>query len=144
VLLAALCAWASPAAALDRAKAIEVAKKEAGERCAGDAACTFTAKVEEGKWHCARRLSEGHVGQVEDEFSRPYDLIINQTGKDRRPRGRKVSPSSSSTGCYLWRGSSASRKPVAEQVERKYEQEDRHTRPDRHPRGLVDVVARGR
>ena len=50
-VIAASCAWTPPAAALDRVRAIEVAKKEVGDRCKGDAACTFTAKAEGNKWH---------------------------------------------------------------------------------------------
>jgi hypothetical protein len=49
--LAACCAWAPPAAALDRVRAIEVAKKEVGDKCKAEAACTFTAKAEGNKWH---------------------------------------------------------------------------------------------
>jgi len=50
-MIAAACAWAPSAAALDRVRAIEVAKKEVGDRCKADAACTFTAKAEGNKWH---------------------------------------------------------------------------------------------
>ena len=50
-VIAASCAWIPPAAALDRVRAIEVARKEVGDRCKGDAACTFTAKAEGNKWH---------------------------------------------------------------------------------------------
>jgi hypothetical protein len=50
-VLAASFAWIPPAAALDRVRAIEVAKKEVGDKCKGDAACTFTAKAEGNKWH---------------------------------------------------------------------------------------------
>jgi hypothetical protein len=81
VILVALCAWASPAAALDRAKAIEVAKKEAGERCAGDAACTFTAKVEEGKWHVRVDFPKGAESKSKTKFHGHTIYIINQTGR---------------------------------------------------------------
>lgn len=50
-LIAASCAWTPSATALDRVRAIEVAKKEVGDRCKADAACTFTAKAEGNKWH---------------------------------------------------------------------------------------------
>ena len=50
-VIATSCTWAPSAAALDRVRAIEVAKKEVGDRCKGDAACTFTAKAEGNKWH---------------------------------------------------------------------------------------------
>ena len=50
-LIASSFAWTPPAAALDRVRAIEVAKKEVGDRCKADAACTFTAKAEGNKWH---------------------------------------------------------------------------------------------
>ena len=50
-VLIALCAAASPAAALDRAGAIEAAKREVGDKCKSEAACTFTAKAEGNQWH---------------------------------------------------------------------------------------------
>jgi len=50
-VLAGACAWTPSAAALDRVRAIEVAKKEVGDKCKADAACTFTAKAEGNKWH---------------------------------------------------------------------------------------------
>ena len=50
-VVVAACAWTPSAAALDRVRAIEVAKKEVGDRCKADAACTFTAKAEGNKWH---------------------------------------------------------------------------------------------
>jgi hypothetical protein len=50
-VIAAACAWIPPAVALDRVRAIEVAKKEVGDRCKAEPACTFTAKAEGNKWH---------------------------------------------------------------------------------------------
>jgi hypothetical protein len=50
-VIAASCAWTPSAAALDRVRAIEVAKKEVGDKCKADSACTFTAKAEGNKWH---------------------------------------------------------------------------------------------
>ena len=81
VILAVLCAWAPAALALDRAKAIEVAKKEAGERCAGDAACTFTAKVEEGKWHVRVDFPKGAPSKSKSKFRGHTIYIINQSGR---------------------------------------------------------------
>ena len=78
---AALAAWAGPATALDRAKAIEVAKKEAGEKCAGDAACTFTAKVEEGKWHVRVDFPKGAASKSKTKFHGHTIYIINQMGR---------------------------------------------------------------
>jgi hypothetical protein len=50
-VITASCAWIPSAAALDRVRAIEVAKKEVGDKCKAEAACTFTAKAEGNKWH---------------------------------------------------------------------------------------------
>ena len=50
-ILLALCSWVPNAAALDRQGAIEAAKREVGDKCKGDAACTFTAKAEGKEWH---------------------------------------------------------------------------------------------
>ena len=81
VILAVLCAWAPAALALDRAKAIEVAKKEAGSRCAGDAACKFTAKVEEGKWHVRVDFPNSAPSKSTSKFRGHTIFIINQTGR---------------------------------------------------------------
>ena len=51
VTFLALSAWASSAAALDRQGAIEAARREVGDKCKGEAACTFTAKAEGSQWH---------------------------------------------------------------------------------------------
>jgi hypothetical protein len=50
-LIAVSCVWTPSAAALDRVGAIEAAKKEVGDKCKADDACTFTAKAEGNKWH---------------------------------------------------------------------------------------------
>ena len=81
MILAVLCAWAPAALALDRAKAIEVAKKESGERCAGDAACKFTAKVEEGKWHVRVDFPTSAPSKSKSKFRGHTIYIINQTGR---------------------------------------------------------------
>jgi hypothetical protein len=78
--IAGLCGWALPAAALDRVGAIEVAKREAGPRCSADAACTFTAKVEEGKWHVRVDFPRDKTPQ-KAKLSGHTIYIINQTGK---------------------------------------------------------------
>lgn len=80
VAIAGLCGWAPPAAALDRAGAIEAAKREAGDRCSADAACTFTAKVEEGKWHVRVDFPRDKTSR-KTKFSGHTIYIINQTGK---------------------------------------------------------------
>jgi hypothetical protein len=81
MILAVLCAWAPAALALDRAKAIEIAKKESGERCAGDAACKFTAKVEEGKWHVRVDFPTSSSPKSKSKFRGHTIYIMNQTGR---------------------------------------------------------------
>ena len=81
VILLALSAWAPAALALDRAKAIEIAKKESGERCAGDAACKFTAKVEEGKWHVRVDFPASASSKSKSKFRGHTIFIMNQTGR---------------------------------------------------------------
>ena len=80
-VLLALSAWATPVLALDRQKAIEIAKKEVGEKCTGDTACTFTAKVEEGKWHVRVDFPQGAPSKSKSKFRGHTIYIINQTGR---------------------------------------------------------------
>ena len=88
--LIGLAAWALPAAALDRVGAIDAAKKQVGDRCSGEAACTFTAKVEEGKWHVRVDFPKSAANQKKSKFRDHTIFIINQTGRVvGRIEGRK-------------------------------------------------------
>jgi len=83
IMALVLASWASCAAALDRERAIDVAKREVQSKCSPATPCTFTAKLEKDKWY------------VRVEFTRraspnakplPYPgghaiFIINPTGK---------------------------------------------------------------
>ena len=75
----ALAAWAPPAAALDRVGAIEVAKREAGDRCKGEAACTFTAKAEGKQWHV--RVDYPRAAKAKPSHRDHAIFIIGPTGK---------------------------------------------------------------
>ena len=76
---AALAAWAAPAIALDRVGAIEVAKREAGEKCKGGAACTFTAKAEGKQWHV--RVDFPKAAKAKPSHRDHAIYIIGPTGK---------------------------------------------------------------
>ncbi len=80
-ILLALFACAPPVLALDRQKAIEIAKKEVGEKCSGDAACTFTAKVEEGKWHVRVDFPKSAASKTKSKPGGHTIFIMNQTGR---------------------------------------------------------------
>ena len=73
--------WTLSAAALDRVGAIDVAKQQVGDKCSADAACTFTAKVEEGKWHVRVDFPKGAATRGKPTFRGHAIFIINQTGK---------------------------------------------------------------
>ena len=75
----ALIAWAPGAAALDRAGAIEAAKREVGEKCKGEAACTFTAKAEGKQWHV--RVDFPKSPKAKPSHRDHAIFIIGPTGK---------------------------------------------------------------
>ena len=77
--LALALAWAVPAAALDRAGALEVARKEAGEKCKGDKVCTFTAKAEGKQWHVRVDFPKAAKAKPSNRDHAIY--IIGPTGK---------------------------------------------------------------
>ena len=77
--LALAFAWAAPAAALDRVGAIDVARKEAGERCKGDKVCTFTAKAEGKQWHV--RVDFPKAAKAKPSHRDHAIYIIGPTGK---------------------------------------------------------------
>jgi len=72
-------AWAAPATALDRVGAIEVAKKEAGEKCKGETPCTFTAKAEGKQWHV--RVDFPKSPKAKPSHRDHAIFIIGPTGK---------------------------------------------------------------
>ena len=76
-----MLSWAPPAAALDRVGAIDVARKQVGGKCSADAACTFTAKVEEGKWHVRVDFLKDKATRGKPGFRGHTIFIINQTGR---------------------------------------------------------------
>lgn len=63
-----ITAWASYAHALDRAGAIEVAKKHVASQCDP---CRFDAKLESNKWYVRVDFAKG----------RPAIFVIDQTGR---------------------------------------------------------------
>ena len=67
---ALMTAWASCALALDRAGAIEAAKRQAGSRSSAEASCTFDAKLENNQWTVRVQFPKGHA-----------IYIFNQAGK---------------------------------------------------------------
>jgi hypothetical protein len=73
VLALALACWVAPAAALDRAGAIEAAKREMKGTCTAESPCKFSAEPQEGKWHVRVEFSKGNSPQA--------ILIFNQAGK---------------------------------------------------------------
>jgi len=77
--LALALAWTVPAAALDRVGAIEAAKKETGDRCGGDKACTFTAKAEGKQWHV--RVDFPKSPKAKSSLKDHAIYIIGPTGK---------------------------------------------------------------
>ena len=77
--VAAALVCAAPAAALDRVGAIEIAKKEAGEKCKGDKACTFTAKAEGKQWNVRVDFPKAAKAKASHRDHAIY--IIGPTGK---------------------------------------------------------------
>ena len=78
-----LVAWVSSASALDRAGAIDVAKRQVEGRCTTTTPCTFDANAHEGNWHVRVQFTKRNAPQ---EKPLPYSgghavFIINQTGK---------------------------------------------------------------
>ena len=78
-LIAASCAWIPSAEALDRVGAIDVARKEVGEKCKADAACTFTAKAEGKQWHV--RVDFPRAARAKRSHRDHAIFIIGPTGR---------------------------------------------------------------
>jgi hypothetical protein len=82
-LCALVASWATSAAALDRQGAIEVAKRQVGNRCSSATPCTFDAKAENRKWHVRVEFTKRSSPQ---DKPLPYPgghaiFIIDQNGK---------------------------------------------------------------
>jgi hypothetical protein len=73
VFALAFACWVAPAAALDRAGAIEAAKREMRARCTAETPCKFSADAREGKWHVRVDFTKGNPPHA--------ILIFNQAGK---------------------------------------------------------------
>jgi hypothetical protein len=78
-----LASWAMQAAALDRAGAVDAAKRQLNSKCTGMTPCTFDAKPEDGKWYVRVQFTKRN--SIE-ERAVPYPgghaiLIFDQTGK---------------------------------------------------------------
>ena len=78
-IAAAALAWTAPAAALDRVGAIDAAKREVGDKCKGEAACTFTAKAEGKQWHV--RVDFPKAAKAKPSHRDHAIFIIGPTGK---------------------------------------------------------------
>jgi len=78
-----LASWASCAAALDRGGAIDVARRQVGNKCSSATPCTFTAKTENKKWYVRVEFTKRNSPQ-EKPTSYPGGhaiFMIDQSGK---------------------------------------------------------------
>ena len=78
-----LASWAMHAAALDRAGAVDAAKRQLNSRCTGMTPCTFDAKPESGRWYVRVQFTQR---SSLEERAVPYPgghaiLIFDQTGR---------------------------------------------------------------
>ena len=78
-----LGSWVLSASALDRAGAIDAAKREVKSRCTTATPCTFEAKAEKANWYVRVQFTKRNSPQDEPL---PYPgghaiFIINQSGK---------------------------------------------------------------
>lgn len=78
-----LASWVLPASGLDRAGAIEAAKREVKSRCTKTTPCNFDVRAEKGNWYVRVEFTKRNSPQEEPV---PYPgghaiFIINQTGK---------------------------------------------------------------
>lgn len=79
----ALSSWVLSASALDRAGAIDAAKRQVKEQCTAETPCTFDAKAHEGNWHVRVQFTKRTSPH---EKPVPYRgghaiFIFNQSGK---------------------------------------------------------------
>jgi len=75
--------WVLSVSALDRAGAIDAAKRQVKERCTAETPCTFDAKPHEGSWHVRVQFTKRTSPH---EKPVPYPgghaiFIFNQSGK---------------------------------------------------------------
>jgi hypothetical protein len=78
-----LAAWSPHAAALDRMGAIEVAKRQMGSQCSATRACSFDAKLENGKWNVRVQFTKGEAASDKPSSASGGHAIfmIDQRGK---------------------------------------------------------------
>ena len=82
LLILASFFWAGAAAALDRAGAIEAARRQVKDRCNSETPCKFTANLEENQWHVRVDFPKRAPG--DKPLSHPGGhaiFIFNQSGK---------------------------------------------------------------
>jgi hypothetical protein len=77
VLALFMVAWVSSAHALDRAGAIEVAKRQVKNQCATAEFCTFDATLENNKWHVRVEIADGKPLPQR----KPAIFVIDQSGR---------------------------------------------------------------
>jgi hypothetical protein len=70
LIAALLASWAPSAAALDRAGALEVAKREMKGKCTTATSCKFDARIDSNRWYVRVEYPGGHA-----------IYVINQGGK---------------------------------------------------------------
>ncbi len=83
VVAVILASWALSAAALDRAGAIDAAKRQVARKCTQMTPCNYTAKLEGSKWYVRVQFTK-RKSPREEPFTYPGGqamFIINQSGK---------------------------------------------------------------
>ena len=80
IVALALAGSTSTAAALDRVRAIETAKKAMGDKCATESACAFDATRVEGKWRVRVDFAKGGAAKPKTKAS-PAIFLINDAGR---------------------------------------------------------------
>lgn len=78
-----LASWACPAAALDRAGAINAAKRQVARKCTEMTPCIYTAKLEGNKWYVRVQFTRRRSPQ-DEPYTYPGGhamFIINHSGK---------------------------------------------------------------
>ena len=75
--------WALCAAALDRAGAVDAARRQVTKRCTAMTPCIYSAKPEENKWYVRVQFTK-RKSPLEEPFTYPGGqamFIVNQSGK---------------------------------------------------------------
>jgi hypothetical protein len=78
VLVLLIAAWTPCAHALDRAGAIEVARRQVKSECAAATFCTFDASVESNKWHVRVEVTNDNPAPRHRKVS---IFVIDQGGR---------------------------------------------------------------